>query len=367
VFGLKLRSDATARFDALEDHQISMDRTTLSEIVGNEIQSSAAAGVFFTASNEDYVDGNYIHHTWADHIHHTDGATTSWVWNNYMLNEAPSKGDDGIACVTYSVNGKHCADMEWWKNTILHTDWGRGYSVIGGDNILIHDNWAIGVAGAGVIVASENSYTTSASQGITVKNNYIVNCGHLGGHPGMLVSGLSSAAGPLRDIAFNGNVSVGDPNGPYRAEGNYVNVTNTNMSTTTSALPAMPTTSSITMADTRVLRTRDTSFVDASARAGLHRIHVRRAASGSGFQQRFEYVVKGAQDAVAAFVQQRVNARDYVSEQRVVDGTAYALVLCAAPVSIPSTLTGVTFRELREKDRSGTLSWLWQRVDSGAY
>lgn len=49
VFGLKLRSDATSRFDALEDHHISMDRTTLSEIVGNEIQSSAAAGVFLPA------------------------------------------------------------------------------------------------------------------------------------------------------------------------------------------------------------------------------------------------------------------------------------------------------------------------------
>jgi hypothetical protein len=218
-----------------------------------------------------------------------------------------------------------------------------------------------------VIVASEDSYNTSASQGITVKNNYIVTCGHVIGHPGLLVSGLSSAAGPLRDIAFSGNVSVGDPNGPYRAEGSYLNVTNTSMSTTTSALPAMPTTSSIRMADTRVLRTRDTSFVAASARAGLHRIHVRRAASGVGFQQRFEYMVKGAQDAVAAFVQQRVNAGDYVSEQRVVDGTAYALLLCAAPVTIPSTLTGVTFRELREKDRSGVLSWLWQRVDSGVY
>jgi hypothetical protein len=181
------------------------------------------------------------------------------------------------------------------------------------------------------------------------------------------VSGLSTTAGPLRDIALNTNVSVGDVNGPYRAEGSYLNVTNTNMGTSTSALPAMPSTSSVTMADTRVLRTRDTSFVAAAARAGLHRIHVRRAATGSGFQQRFEYVIKGPQDAVAAFVQQRVSALDYLSEQRIVDGTAYALVLCAAPVSIPSTLTGVTFRELRDQDRSGKLSWLWQRVDSGAY
>jgi hypothetical protein len=116
-----------------------------------------------------------------------------------------------------------------------------------------------------------------------------------------------------------------------------------------------------------VLRTRDTSFAPIETRPGMYRIHVRRAADGVTFQQRFEYVVKGSQEAVNAFVQQRVTALDYLSEQRTVDGVAYAVLLTAAPVAIPTTLTGVPFRDLRAADRSGTLSWLWQRVDSGSY
>jgi hypothetical protein len=367
VFGLKLRSDATQRFDALEDNQISGDHASAIEVVGNEVNGSAATGIFFLAATELYIEGNYVHHTWADHIHHTDGTKTSWVWGNTMFNQAPSKGDDGIACVTYGVDSPRCQDMEWWNNKILHTDWGRGYSVIGGTNILIHDNWAIGVAGAGVIVASEPSYNTSASSNISVTRNYVANCGHTIGHPGLLVSGMNNTAGPLKDIAMNSNVVVNVPAGPYRVEGTTSNVTNVGMSTATSALPAMPSTSNIVMADTRVLRTRDTSFAPADTRAGLYRIHVRRAPDGVSFQQRFEYVVKGPQDAVTAFVQQRVNAKDYLSEQRTEGGVTYAVLLTAAPVAIPSTLTGVAFREMRVAERDGKLTWLWQRVDSGNY
>ena len=38
--------------------------------------------------------------------------------------------------MTYGVDSPRCADMEWWSNVILHSGWGRGYSVIGGnDNV----------------------------------------------------------------------------------------------------------------------------------------------------------------------------------------------------------------------------------------
>ena len=46
---------------------------------------------------------------------------------------------------------------------------------------------------------------------------------------------------------------------------------------------------------------------------------------------------------------------------------AYALLLTPAPVALPGALTPVTFRDLRAGDRTGDLSWLWQRLDTGAY
>jgi len=367
-FGLKLESDATARYDALEDNQIAADHGSLVEVVGCEIDGSAAAGIFLYGSTEHYIEGNYIHHTWADHIHHTDGARASWVWENHIFNELPSKGDDGVACVTYDPANPRCGDMEWWKNIILHSDWGRGYSVIGGDDISIHDNWAVGVAGAGIIVASEPSYTSSASSRIDIRNNAVTQCGHTIGHPGILISGLNPAAGPLDQIALRDNVSTNNDNGDYRAEGSYTNLTNENLRTTTDALPGpIPTQAGVSMADTLVLRTRDTSHVAAELRIGLYRIHVRRAPDGSGFEQRFEYVVKGAASEIDAFVAARSAAGDYFSRKDVVGATSYALVLTRSPITVPSSLSAVSFRELRAGDRDGTLAALWVTIDSGQY
>ena len=44
-----------------------------------------------------------------------------------------------------------------------------------------------------------------------------------------------------------------------------------------------------------------------------------------------------------------------------------AVVLTAAPQTIPSTLSEVSFEELRAGDNDGTLGWLWDRVNAGTY
>ena len=55
-----------------------------------------------------------------------------------------------------------------------------------------------------------------------------------------------------------------------------------------------------------------------------------------------------------------------MSEQRSVDGTAYALVLTHAPVARPGGLEGVSFRELRAA-ADAALGWLWKRIDEADY
>ncbi|HMJ15457.1 MAG TPA: hypothetical protein VK524_28775, partial [Polyangiaceae bacterium] len=263
-----------------------------------------------------------------------------------------------------------CGDMEWWRNTILGNGWGRGYSVIGGDSIRIHHNWAIGVAGAGIIVASEPSYDSASSSGISIENNTVYRCTHRLGHPGILLSGLNAPAGPLNDISLRNNISAENVTGePYRAEGAYTNVTNVGLSTSSGALPRpIPTVADVRVADTRILRTRDVAHIPAASRAGLYRIHVRPSpVNAAQFQERFEYVVKGPANDVSAFVTARTAAGAHLSEQRTVNGTAYALLLTPAPLALPANVTGVDFRALRQGDLNGSLTWLWQRLDSGSY
>ena len=235
------------------------------------------------------------------------------MWNNFILNDAPTLGDDGIACVTYGPSSTRCGAMDWWGNTVLHSGWGRGYSVIGGDDIHIHDNWAIGAAGAGIIIASEGSYNSASSSRITVDHNTVTQCGHTIGHPGILISGMNASAEPLSDLALEQNVSADNIHGAYRAEGDFTNVVNTEMSSDAGAFPApLPSEADVHMADTGILRTRDTSHVAAESRRGLYRIHVRANPAGGGFQQRFEYVFQGALDDVTAFVALRRAQGDHL-------------------------------------------------------
>lgn len=367
-FGLKFTSDATARFDALEDNQLSTDNSTDIEVSGCDIDNSAAAGLFFyTSTRRVYVNGNFVHNTWADHVHHTAGTRQSWVWDNFFYNSTSSLGDDGIACVTYCPTCPKCGDMEWWGNTHLGSGWGRGYAVVGGDHIDIHHNWAIKTAGAGILVASEGGYNSATDDDLTVHSNYLNQCGQKIGHANILVSAGNPDAGPISNVAFDSNVSTEGLHGNYHVEGPVANVTNTNLSQNLADLPSpRPTVASIHTADTAILKTMDTSFVAAAQRTGLYRIHVRQAGDG-GFEQRFEYVIKGTAANVSAFTTARQAAGDRVLEERTLAGTSYAIVLAPQPRSVPANLSGVTFTELRARDNDGTASWLWSRINTADY
>jgi hypothetical protein len=369
VFGLKMTSDIGSRkSNGLTDSQIAINvDVTDTEIVGSELSGS---GIFVFGAKRTYIEGNFIHHTWADHIHNTQAAQASYIWANWFFNEDPTKGDDGIACVTYGVDGARCGNMEWWKNTHLGGTWGRGYAVVGGENILIHDNWAIRTAAAGILIASEPAYSTPHSNNITVRNNWLYGDARKVPHSGILVSGLYDAAQPLSDLKFKDNVVVATATGePYRTEGAFRNVQNDGLNTQEDALPGpIPTKDDVQLRDTSVLATRDVSFVEAEQRRGLYRIHVRPAPNTGGFEQRLEYIVAGPPTEVDAFVGASApSAFHYVVEKREVSGRSIALLLTRVPITIPETLQGLSFADLRAGDLDGSLTWLWRRIDRRAY
>lgn len=375
VHGLKFSSDASERLSCAETNQIVLDGVQGAEIVGVEISGASATGIFAWRSDADgppsselFIVGNYIHHTYADSIHHTSGTRRSWVWDNVIFNEAPSLGDDGVACVTYGVDSPRCGEMEWWNNRYLGGAHGRGMAVIGGDDIAIHHNWIIGSASAGLIVASESAYDTASSERISLSDNWLVNSPNGSvdnGHAGILVSGNYEEAPPIADVEAVDNVIIDPAEGRVeRAEGNYENVLFDN-STDAASLPGpLPDLASAKPRPSSVLRTWDTSFVPEPERRGLYRMHLRESASG-GLEERFEYVVTGAAADVEAWLEQLDDARcsSRLVEVRAQSGQSHALVLSAVPLELPSALSGVAFDALRAGDRDGTLAWLWQRLD----
>jgi hypothetical protein len=359
-FGLAIKSDATARSQDERDAALTFENSTGPfEVESADISGVAQDGIFVDASTGSYISGNYIHHTWADHIHHTHSARTSYVWGNKILNEGVGHGDDGIACVTYLPESR-AGDMEWWSNVILHSDKGRGLSVIGCDHINIHDNWIYGTEAAGIIVASETSFNSDTSDVVTIANNRIHAASQgITSHSGILISGLNPAVDPITNVTSTNNVVYGQSSSGFRAEGAYSNVYNTGMITSEEVTPAPP--ALLTPSGAPILRTRDVSHVSSTFWPGLYRIHVRHGAAG--FEQRFEYAVKGDPGKVAAWCAYMAGTGAYVVERRTVSGTAYALALTPSPVMLMSGLSGVSFAEMR----GASLDWLWTRADSGAY
>jgi len=244
--------------------------------------------------------------------------------------------------------------------------------VIGGEDISIHHNWIVGSASAGLIVASEWAYTSASSHRIELFSNYLVNSPNgsvNNGHSAILVSGGNSEAEPIREVEAIDNVIIGAPGGRVeRAEGEYDAETVVfDNSTDAADLPGpVPTLDDVAIRDTSILRTRDVSFVATTEQKGLYRIHLREAAGG-GLEERFEYVVSGADAALTEWLEIVLAGGAYVSESRDVDGETYALVLAPVPLQVPLELDGVSFDALRAGDRSGGLSWLWSRVDQGRY
>ena len=357
VHGVRFKSDASRRLLALEDSQVVFDGATDGEAVGLEIEGSASAAIFvYGRSTRTFVEGNYIHHSWSDSVHFTNGSRQAWVWGNTFFNGSSTKGDDGVACVTYGSDSL-CGDMEWWDNRHLGTAWGRGFSVVGGERIHIHGNFARGIAGAGILVASEPSYDTPGSSGITIQNNVLFQTGQVVPHAGILVSALSA---PISDVTVKNNLVVQSANGEdFRTEGDARGVTASNATSSAALLPArLP-----DIADgprptnTDVLKTRDASFVPAQNRRGLYRIHVQRSANGAGFEQRFEYVVAGPPAALDRWL--GADGSIQLVDETTRGSERAAVVLSPRPVTVPSELRAVGFPELRAGDNDGSLADLW--------
>ncbi len=361
VYGLSFRSDGDRRRTALEDSTVVVDQSNETEVIGLEISGSPSAAIFiFGASSKTWVVGNDLYNNWADGVHFTDGSRRAWVWDNVIINDERTKGDDGVACVTYGTSAR-CGSMEWWDNSYLGGGWGRGLSVVGGDNIDIHDNLVMDTAAAGILVASEPSYDIHGSDDIRIERNVVCRAGHTVPHSGILISGLDGA---ISDVLVAGNEVIDSVTGqPFRSEGEVVGLVerDTSVADEGRCEPRQNRGEGQVARDTSILATRDDSFVPSSARPGLSRIHV-RSGSGGGFEQRLEYVVAGPGSAVDAFLGDRFASATRFRPQSAGDeAEEYVVLLTGSPLSIPDELRPIEFDELRAVAK--TLPELWAYLD----
>jgi hypothetical protein len=148
------------RYSSLDQHKLVLQANgdSVSDVT---ITGSAAAGVFVDGASNFTLNRVTVRNSRADGIHMSRGA------NNGQLNNVVTEmtGDDGIAVVSYR-NEPVCHDIVVNSPRVNGTTWGRGMSVVGGQNISYRNIAVSQSNAAGVYIASEGDpwYTLPVSK-----------------------------------------------------------------------------------------------------------------------------------------------------------------------------------------------------------
>lgn len=209
-FTLQARTDTrrtnveSARLTALPDDR---RRTRLHGVVlrDNHIGSGSSAGIFVAAVEGFTVAGNEVSGTLADGIHVTGGAVDGRVSGNRVH----GVGDDGIAIVSYEGDAQGPVQrMRIEDNDVEDLPWGRGLSVVGGQDVVLQANRVARVRrAAGVLVAREDGWHTHGVQRVQVLDNRlreIQPAGAVTGHAAIEVHALGRQ-GQVSDVLIQGN------------------------------------------------------------------------------------------------------------------------------------------------------------------
>lgn len=182
------------------------------EISNLEINGSNAAGIIVYGS-VGRITGNRLINTRADSIHLSGGASEIYIAGNLIRNG----GDDCIAVVSYGQQPIPCRDVLIENNEVGDQSWGRGITVVGGEQITIRNNIIRRTSGAGIYLASESSYKTYGVSDVVVQNNTLdqTPMDFTGsGHHGITV--YSSTSNWIENILIKGNKVTNTPFGAFR-------------------------------------------------------------------------------------------------------------------------------------------------------
>lgn len=152
--------------------------------------SSSSAAIFVHRVHGFVVAGNEIRRSLSDGIHITGGARHGRVWGNTVR----ESGDDMIAIVSYLIQGdaqsdppnqyaaqyKQRLDRERVQDVLIaHNDvsgqyWGRGISVVGGQDVTIANNRIDATThAAAVYIAREQGWGSFGVRNVRVQGNHI--------------------------------------------------------------------------------------------------------------------------------------------------------------------------------------------------
>lgn len=169
-----MTSPATTRSNgAWETAMVWIDGATNFNVQGITITGSASAGIFNNGGQGGTIQNNTVQNTLADSITNTNGANGTVISGNLVT----GSGDDGISIVSYS-NAPIVQNITVKNNTVKGQVWGRGLSVVGGNNVTYTGNVVDNTDSyADLYISAESEYNTLGVSNVTVSGNTFLHGG----------------------------------------------------------------------------------------------------------------------------------------------------------------------------------------------
>lgn len=152
--GVVLRIASTSkRWTGLPQHRLVLGRHEGLVVRDVHVVGSAGAGVYVDGARDFQIDDIVVSGTRADGIHITGGASDGVVRRPVVT----ASGDDGVAIVSYETDRETTRHIEVQSPRIRGTTWGRGVSVVGGEDVVYRDVVVEGSSAAGIYLATEGA------------------------------------------------------------------------------------------------------------------------------------------------------------------------------------------------------------------
>ena len=164
--GVTLRiSGTTKRFTGLEQHRLVLGRHAGIVVRGVSVEGSAGAGVYVEGSSDFRLEQLRVSDTRADGIHMTGGAHDGVVLQPVVMRS----GDDGVAVVSYDADPETTRGITVQSPRVESTTWGRGVSVVGGEDVVYRDVHVQDSNAAAIYIATEGEpFFTRSTRGVRV-------------------------------------------------------------------------------------------------------------------------------------------------------------------------------------------------------
>ena len=179
------------------------------------IDGGNGPGIITYAGSWGRITNNRVSNTKSDAIHMSGGAHHVYIAGNTVRNS----GDDMIAVVTYAYHPVNTYEILIENNDVADQPWGRGISVVGGENVTIRGNHISRSSDAGIYIAAESSWATRGVNNVVVRGNRIDACPHAHAEHGQAsILVYSDNKFRVENVLLDGNAVSDTPTEAIRVE-----------------------------------------------------------------------------------------------------------------------------------------------------